>query len=248
MVTVLKVLLKNRKVILMNGILPVLLIEAKNLAEAWEKTVLEVWEKGFHIKTEYGGSSKDATVLIHVVNPLQEPRKHRGDYVTFLEVKNYVPMVLEGSIDYKIGKGVTYTYHDRLFKYKQDSNNLSWEIDQIEKIVEKLKKSPYSRRAQAITWFVDRDWLTDEPPCLQRVWCRVYEGRLIMETTWRSRDLFHAWGSNAYALTELQKVMAEKIGVEVGQYTDFSNSLHIYEKDFKEVERFIATLEIKKKN
>ena len=68
-----------------------------------------------------------------------------------------------------------------------------------------------------------------------------------METTWRSRDLFHAWGSNALTLTELQKIIAERLDVEVGQYVDFSNSLHIYEKDYKEVLRFIETLEKRQK-
>ena len=225
-----------------NETLPVFLINAETLAEAWEKTVMRVWENGAELETEYGGLSKDGTVTINVTNPRKEPRIHKGDYVTFLDIKNYVPKVLEGTIDDKIGKGVTYTYHDRLFKYKADKSNPSLEIDQIKKIVEKLKETPFSRRAQATTWFVDRDWDTDSPPCLQIIWCRVVFGKLVMETTWRSRDLFHAWGSNAYALTELQKIMAEKIGVEVGQYIDSSYSLHIYQKDYKEVERFLETL------
>ena len=226
-----------------NRMLPVFLIEAETLAEGWKKSVLKVFKEGFDINTEYGGSSKDASVLVHIKEPFKKPRFHRGDYVTSLDGKNYIPKVLEGSIDHKIGKGVTYTYHDRLFKYKPDKENPLIEINQIEKIIEKLRDSPYSRRAQGITWFVDRDWETDSPPCLQRVWCRIFSGKLVMETTWRSRDLFHAWGSNALALTELQKVMADKLEVEVGQYVDFSNSLHIYEKDYKEVQRFIETLE-----
>jgi len=243
--------------------LPVIKIEEETIGKAWEKTVLAVWSEGTEIRTEYGGSSKDSTVIVNIKNPLKEPRIHRGDYATYMAVKKggYLGEVLEGTIDQKIGTAIHYTYHDRLFNYQtgKTSENLlkrlllkvlgetSSPINQIDKIVEKLKEAPYSRRAQAITWYVSLDWETDSPPCLQRIWCRVIAGRLIMETTWRSRDLFHAWGSNAYAMTELQVIMAEEIGVEVGQYIDFSNSLHLYEKDYEEIEKFLGTLERRKR-
>nr|MDO8134501.1 hypothetical protein [Candidatus Njordarchaeum guaymaensis] len=44
----------------------------------------------------------------------------------------------------------------------------------------------------------------DSPPCLQRVWCTVREDKLIMHTTWRSRDIYRAMHMNMLALTELQ--------------------------------------------
>lgn len=232
--------------------LPVLLIEAETLGGAWIKAVLDVWNKGFDIRTEYGGLSKDATVMIHVTDPFKEPRAHIADYITYSSCvlkKDYVEQILNGTLDDKIGKGgVAYTYHDRLFKYKMNKDS-PLTINQIDKIVEKLKEVPYSRRAQAITWYPDdRDWGTDSPPCLQRVWCRIIGGRLVMEITWRSRDLFHAWGANAYAMTELQRKIAEELGVEVGQYIDFSNSLHIYEKNYKELQRTLETFEKRKAN
>ena len=55
-------------------------------------------------------------------------------------------------------------------------------------------------------------------------------------------DLYKAWFMNVYALTDLQKVIAEavarKIGkpVQVGRYVDISDSLHIYGSYFNEVE------------
>ena len=39
---------------------------------------------------------------------------------------------------------------------------------------------------------------------------------------------------------------SEGVRFEVGQYVDFSNDLHIYEKDFDEVRRFLSALEKKK--
>jgi thymidylate synthase len=91
------------------------------------------------------------------------------------------------------------------------------------------------------------DPATDDPPCLQRIWCRLVaneagELSLNMNTHWRSRDLYKAWFMNVYALTELQRIIAEGISeakgvpVRVGRYVDISDSLHIYGSYFREVE------------
>ena len=64
---------------------------------------------------------------------------------------------------------------------------------------------------------------------------------LNMNTHWRSRDLYKAWFMNVYAVTELQRIIAEGISgkinrpVKVGRYVDISDSLHIYGRYFEEV-------------
>jgi thymidylate synthase len=86
---------------------------------------------------------------------------------------------------------------------------------------------------------------TDDPPCLQRIWCRLVDQpdgslSLNMNTHWRSRDLYKAWFMNAYALTDLQATMAKKIAakigktVHVGRYVDICDSLHIYGSYFRD--------------
>ena len=61
-----------------------------------------------------------------------------------------------------------------------------------------------------------------------------------MNSHWRSRDLYKAWYMNSYALTDLQRIVAErireKIGreVRVGRYVDVTDSLHIYGSYFNE--------------
>jgi thymidylate synthase (methanogen type) len=101
-------------------------------------------------------------------------------------------------------------------------------INQIEYIIQKLKEKPYSRRAQAITWRPLVDPFHSDPPCLQRIYMRVKDEQLIMQTTWRSRDLFRAWEANVNGMIRIQKYVADQLNVEVGHYLDFSNSLHIY--------------------
>jgi len=111
-------------------------------------------------------------------------------------------------------------------------------VDQIEAIIDHLKDSPYSRRAQAITWRPIADNLREDPPCLQSIWCRVFGDKLRMNTCWRSRDLFGAWEANVNAMLQIMQRIAEGLEVETGDYFDFSNSLHIYGRKklvFKEV-------------
>jgi len=91
--------------------------------------------------------------------------------------------------------------------------------------------------------------------CLQRLWFRIISGddgktpeSLVLQTTWRSRDLTKAWGSNAYAMVEIGKWVAERLSerfktkITLTQYVDVSNSLHIYGSDYSEVEKIFSTL------
>ncbi|MHA1110601.1 MAG: thymidylate synthase [Promethearchaeota archaeon] len=115
-------------------------------------------------------------------------------------------------------------------------------VNQIELIIQKLQKSPHTRRAQAITWRPYSDIITDDPPCLQRLYFRVKNGKLMLQTTWRSRDLFKAWEANVNAMIRIQKYVADQLGLEVGEYIDFSNSLHIYGRDIKDVTKLLEEL------
>ena len=108
-------------------------------------------------------------------------------------------------------------------------------INQINYIIKKLKEKPYSRRAQAITWRPLVDPFHIDPPCLQRIYMRIKKGKLLMQTTWRSRDLFRAWEANVNGMIRIQKKVAEELGVEMGHYLDFNNSLHIYGNTISEV-------------
>ncbi len=240
--------------------MPVIAITADCLPEAWEKCVLAVWDKGLEIKTQYDKPedppSKDATVIVTITNPLAEPRIHKNFPGGPAELEAYRLEVVSGIHDHWIDPAAgkwTYTYHERLFAYcpvenirDADSPKPFKKVDQIQFIVETLAKTGHSRRAQAITWMPTADLQTADPPCLQRIWCRLVasesgELSLNMNTHWRSRDLYKAWFMNVYAFADLQRIIAEQISqrinqpVKVGRYVDVSDSLHIYGSYFDEV-------------
>ena len=242
----------------MNNI-PVINIEAGCLPEAWETAVLSVWDNGLEIKTQYDKPddppSKDATVMITIADPFAEPRIHKNFPGGPEELEVYRQEVIDGIHDHWIDPAAgkwTYTYHERLFAYcpVEDIRNPKSprpfaKVNQIQYIIDALSETAYTRRAQAITWMPTADTKTDDPPCLQRIWCRLLENSddtfsLNMNTHWRSRDLYKAWFMNVYALTDLQRVIAEKISqkihklVNVGRYVDITDSLHIYGSYFKD--------------
>lgn len=239
--------------------MPVLLVTGKGIAETWENSVNTLWKNGIKIKTEYDKPkdppSIDATMIMVASEPLSEPRIHLSIPSTFKDLEKYKQEVIEGVhdhwIDPKSGKW-TYTYHQRLFKYPTQEGF----IDQIDYLINKLSRVPYTRRAQAITWNPMLDPSTDDPPCLQRIWLRCTEEddqlKLNMNTHWRSRDAYKAAFMNIFALTELQKkitsMLSNKIkkAVEVGQYTDISDSYHIYGSYLDDFNgRFLKAMEIR---
>jgi thymidylate synthase len=70
-----------------------------------------------------------------------------------------------------------------------------------------------------------------------------------MNTHWRSRDAYKAAFMNIYALTDLQRLLAERISermgrpIHVGRYVDITDSYHIYGSYLEEVEeRFLRSI------
>ena len=249
--------------------IPALYVTADCLPEAWEKAVLAVWDNGLDMRTEYDKPSdppsKDATVMVVISNPFSEPRIHKNFPGGPMELEVYRQEVVDGIHDHWIdpasGKW-TYTYHERLFAYcpVEDIRNANSPkpfevIDQMQYIVDSLSQAGHTRRAQAITWMPTADPITDDPPCLQRIWCRLVSDEdgnlsLNMNTHWRSRDLYKAWFMNVYALTDLQKIIADKISkninqpVTVGRYIDISDSLHIYGSYFKDAAKEVEKMKL----
>jgi len=248
----------------MNGNIPVFLVEGDNLAEVWEQSVFKAYRDGCEIRTEYDKPgdppSKDCSMTIVIRNPQAEPMIHRDFPGGLEDLQEYVMEVLDGikdhwvrSVDDESDTRWEYTYHERLFKYSIP--NLDETYDQIEMVASKLAETPYSRRAQAITWKVWEDNFCYDPACLQSIWCRLLQADekkwyLNTNVRFRSNDAYKAAFMNMFALTFLQKKIADRISeisqkkVECGRYVHQADSYHIYGSYFSEIEeRFLKALE-----
>ena len=244
----------------MTGI-PVLTAEGDCIARAWENAMLRLFESGCDIKTQYDKpddpASKDATMIITVHQPLAEPMIHRDFPGGFEELQEYVMEVCEGIKDHWIrdpndpaDTRWEYTYHQRLFGYAVPTQA---PIDQIEHVCRQLAETPYTRRAQAITWKVWEDNRCYDPACLQSIWCRIIqEGDapvLNMNVRFRSNDAYKAAFMNIFALIQLQTRIAIRVRelsglpVQLGRYCHMADSFHIYGSNLAEFRgRFLGAI------
>jgi thymidylate synthase len=246
----------------MSGI-PVLTAGGQGIAEAWENSLIRLYEAGCDISTQYDKPgdppSKDATMLITVEDPLAEPMIHRDFPGGLEDLQEYVLEVLEGIKDHCVRDRQDpadtrweYTYHQRLFAYEVPS--LAEPFDQIETICRQLADTSYTRRAQAITWKVWEDGTCYDPPCLQSIWCRIIDvsGRpsLSMNVRFRSNDAYKAAFMNIFALVRLQARIAARVAeltgreIQLGRYCHLADSYHIYGSNIEEFRaRFLAALQ-----
>jgi thymidylate synthase len=245
----------------MSGI-PVLTAEGDSIARAWENSMIALYRSGCELATQYDKPgdrpSKDATMILTVHDPLAEPMIHRDFPGGFEELEEYVMEVCDGIKDHLVrdpgdadDTRWEYTYHQRLFRYDVPTLEA---VDQIESICRQLAETPFTRRAQAITWKVWEDRSCYDPACLQSIWCRIIEdqGRpvLSMNVRFRSNDAYKAAMMNIFALVQLQRRIAERIGelagrqISLGRYCHMADSYHVYGSNLAEFEaRFLGALE-----
>lgn len=249
----------------MDGNIPVLFVEGEGLAEAWEKSLLAVYEQGCDVKTEYDKAddppSKDSSMTIVVRQPLAEPMIHKDFPGGPEDLQEYVLEVIQGIKDHWVRQSADksgdtrweYTYHQRLFGYTVPGMDTVY--DQIKLLVDKLVRTPYTRRAQAITWKVWEDNFCYDPACLQSIWCRMLQddrGDWFLNTNirFRSNDAYKAAFMNMFAFIQLQQHIAGTISklsgknVNLGRYVHQADSYHIYGSYLKEFRnRFIQALQ-----
>jgi thymidylate synthase len=112
-------------------------------------------------------------------------------------------------------------------------------IDQLTRAADALTASGNSRQVVLQIWDAMQDLPTEtgsarrtDIPCNLISMLKVRGNRLHWSQILRSNDLILGVPYNFVQFTMLQEVLAGWIGVDVGPYTHFSDSLHIYDRDF----------------
>ncbi len=218
-------------------------IRAPGIGRAHELVVKMILEKGWVLQTEDAETTVEfEEIAMQVDTPLALPMVSPHSRFQQKFVEQYARDLLNGS-----HASFEYDYHGRLFDWGErlSVNGQPVHVNQIDYIVEKLKASPVSRRAIAITWNPVIDEQLDDCPCLQLVQCVLREGKLDMRVVFRSNDMLTAAGANMFALVQLQKSIADKLGVTCGTYTHISLVPHIYYiRDLHDIEPFCGKGEL----
>jgi len=263
----------------MNNGIPLISVSAESVPEALYKLLDNVLRKGYHIRTAYDRKDTrtgeyidppgmDVSSAILIRNPYAQPRYPRMSFMTIgayiaetcwgvkdhrvLNQEELKEKLTRGEFDERQDSYWPYTYHQRLFAYPISKGRT---VNQVEKMLERLSKDPFSRRVTAVTFVPQIDqYIQGDLPCLQRIALRCTEDKtgilyLHMNTHWRSRDGYKGAPDNIIAMTFWQREWAEQLSqmmnreVRVGLYKDFVDSFHIYGEDF---EKYNVVKQIKK--
>lgn len=222
------------------------LVKNCTLAYAYHDALLELYNHGDITECENQtemSRQKEISMTMVVEEPLAEPMISRLWVGGAYDLERYRQEMLDGILDDMIGHGWDYTYHDRMVDYPCYDKAGCWRVNQIEFVVNELKRCPYSRRAViTIRSGEDIDIEATDPACLQHIQYFIRDGKLHCKVLFRSNDAVEATFMNAFALVMLQKRIADELGVEVGSYTHRANSFHAYEKDWELLEGYVQRI------
>lgn len=159
----------------------------------------------------------DCKMTMRIEAPFAEPRISKLFPGTPYSLEQYKQEILDGILDFEVAAGNWhYTYHERYAKWIEGC------------VLPELRRDPGSRRAVIAVRDNEADALAENPACLQSMQFTIRDGLLDMDVLFRSNDAVRAAYMNMFALTELQKKVADDLGVPVGVYTHTANSYHCY--------------------
>lgn len=108
-------------------------------------------------------------------------------------------------------------------------------FDQYEYIKDLLKRDPNTRQAVIHIKHPDSEYSKDVN-CTVSLQFFIRENKLYMTTYMRSNDIWLGFPYDVFQFTCMQILLSMELGVELGEYTHIAGSLHLYERNVKEVE------------
>lgn len=213
------------------------------------KTVNDVWEEAFlalkdQAEAGFTDSSRDGAVVgefldavMHVADPTRNivsspirnmPMRYAvGELAWYLsgsnkvnDIAQYAKKWAEISDD---GETNNSAYGYRIFH--------KFGFDQWEYVKELIRKDPNTR--QAVIHIKDAcDKPTKDTPCTVYLQFFLRNNKLNLSVHMRSNDIWMGVPYDMFSFCFLQVKMAMELGVEVGEYTHYAGSLHMYQRDY----------------
>jgi len=246
-----------------SGDIPVLIARGNGIPEAWERSLIELNDKGLWYprggRKDAGNYQVNATMITEIKNLSENPILHGYAIGGWDSLFEYQMEMLGAKDSWGDRTGETnrwpYQYYERLADYPGSTMS----IDQIEEgIVKKLTKRPDTRQALAITWVPERDNNSIDPPCLQNIHCELVpldnpdKGPFVlnMNYAFRSRNAMIAAPMNMLGLwtvqTHIMDRLSEESGFELyhGRLADMTYAYHVKASDQPLFDKFIKNLNL----
>jgi thymidylate synthase len=117
-------------------------------------------------------------------------------------------------------------------------------FDQLNAAYDALRTNPTSRQVVLNIWNATTDFplnngepASPDVPCNVVAMLKVRDGKLEWTQIMRSNDLFRGFVHNIVQFTCLHEIMAGWLGLDLGSYHHFSDSLHLYDDDAADLAR-----------
>ena len=112
------------------------------------------------------------------------------------------------------------------------NSNYGWQWKrnaQLDMVVEMIKQNPETRQA-AISIYDGKEITSYafDTPCTYAVQFTVLNNKLNMSVVMRSNDIWYGFCNEQYQFSNLQLLVAQRTGYDVGTYYHFAHNLHLY--------------------
>ena len=210
-------------------------IRGKKTVEVWLKTLDHILRFGVTDQTAYQNWQKEIIDIVSVISDEDPNNLYIPDWLpnNREHLESYLPTILTGNCP----TGTSYTYGFRMQKH--------FEVDQVQNLIDDLKKEKYSRRATISLLDPRVDAKSKNPPCLNHCWFRIQNNKLFLIATLRSNDMFEAWLENAFGLRMLQDLVWKELletypEIELGDLVIHSFSAHVYDDSWEDARDVVA--------
>ena len=112
------------------------------------------------------------------------------------------------------------------------NSNYGWQWernDQLDYVIDMLKHNPKTRQADISIYDAKEiNAYSKDTPCTYAIQFTIIGQKLNMCVTMRSNDLWYGFCNDQYCFSKLQLLVADKLGLLVGEYFHFAHNLHLY--------------------
>ena len=183
---------------------------------AWKALVHRLFRFGRNVRIRKGERIELQNVKAVIEQPLFEPeqtiRECGFDPADFV---SYQQAILSGELQ----PDIDYSYGHRIRSY--------FGLDCLDAAVELLRDGPDDRRSYISLWDDTTDFEEESAPCLVSLFFRKQDDLLHLSATYRVHNALKAWLENVYGLMAIQRYVADKIAVDTGAITVYSNSISL---------------------
>lgn len=216
--------------------------------EVWKKAVNSISSTGGISNSRIGGTQEALHVTLTISDPRQKwisarvpamnPAFALAELVWITNGKHESSVINHWNPSLPKYAGRDENYHGA-YGYRLRHH---FGFDQLEKAYLSLQNNPESRQVVMQIWDPKIDFpddlgqpVSEDIPCNICSLLKVRNNKLEWTQILRSNDIFLGVPYNFVQFTGLQEILAGWLNVEVGTYTQLSDSLHIYQKDQKKM-------------